>query len=171
MALDQTSSSGAPAHLPAGTRVAMLTSSYHAELTGAMAVSARDFLFASGLDASCLVDLSAPGAFELPVLAAALAARDDIDAVLCFGLVLKGQTEHDRHIAGAIAHGLTDVGLSSGKPVLFGVLTCNTLEQAQERARRTDQGGLDKGREVARAAVEALAVLNQIKALPLARKG
>ena len=79
--------------------------------------------------------------------------------MLAFGLVLKGETEHDVHIARAASQALMQVGLETDTPVLFGVLTTATLEQARARARRAADGGLDKGREVARAAIEVLAAL------------
>jgi len=152
----------APARLASPARVALVVSRYHAEITGGMADSARELLRDAG--AEIALSLDAPGAFELPLLAQALTARGDVDAVLCFGLVLKGETEHDRYIAGAVADGLTRIGLDTGKPVLFGVLTCGTLAQAQARARRAADGGLDKGAEVARACVETLNALRAIRA-------
>ena len=77
--------------------------------------------------------------------------------MICFGLVLKGETDHDRYISQATANAIMEISLSFGKPVLFGVLTCSTLEQAFARAKSTADGGtLDKGREVARAAIEVL---------------
>ena len=150
-----------PLRVRPDARVAAVVSSYHGELTGGMFEAARETLLDAGLEAGNLVRVDAPGAFELPLVAQRLARREDVDAVLCFGLVLKGETEHDRHIAGAVAHGLMRIGLEADKPVLFGVLTCGTLEQAQARARRAADGGLDKGAEVARAAVRALAALEQ----------
>ena len=99
-------------------------------------------------------------------MARKLARRDDLDAVLCFGLVLKGETEHDRYISSAVADALMHIGLECDKPVLFGVLTCSTLEQAQARARRADEGGLDKGHEVARAALEVLEALDAADEIP-----
>jgi 6,7-dimethyl-8-ribityllumazine synthase len=155
--------------LASPARVALVVSSYHAEITGGMADAAAETLRAAGVGAGELVRVDAPGAFELPVLAQRLARRADVDAVLCFGLVLKGETEHDRHIAAAVADGLMRVGLESGKPVLFGVLTCNTLEQAQARARRRADGGLDKGAEVARACVETLNALALAEGREVAR--
>ena len=150
--------------LPEGARVALVVSGYHAELTGGMARSAAETLRAAGLGDDALLEVPAPGAYELPILAQALAERVDVDAVLCFGLVLRGETDHDRYISAAVADALQRVGLEARKPVLFGLLTCNTLDQAVARARRADEGGLDKGREVARAAIEALATLEQIRA-------
>lgn len=142
-----------------GRRIACVVSRYHEDVTGAMLASARSTLDEAGWPAESVLVVDAPGAFELPLIAQALAERGEIAAVLCFGLVLKGETEHDRYISEACAHGLMRVALESGKPVLFGVLTCATLAQAERRARRESEGGLDKGREVARAALEALAAL------------
>lgn len=148
-----------PQRLPAGTRLAAVTSSYHGELTRGMLASAAQTLSEAGLAPGHLLAIDAPGAYELPLLAQRLAQREDVHGVLCFGLVLKGETEHDVHIAGAVAHALQQVALDSGKPVLFGVLTCGTLEQAQRRARRRQEGGLDKGHEVALAAIGAISGL------------
>ncbi|MCK6448749.1 MAG: 6,7-dimethyl-8-ribityllumazine synthase [Planctomycetes bacterium] len=148
--------------LERGTRIAAVVSNYHRELTDAMLASARRELLASGLAESDWLVIEAPGAFELPVLARRLALRDDVDAVLCFGVILKGETRHDEFIAHAVAYGLQDVALSTGRPVLFGVLTCETLEQARSRALPPDLGGKqDKGREVARAAVSVLLGLDR----------
>lgn len=158
MALVSARVSDAP--LPLGTRMGLVASGYHAELVDAMVRSAARTLAEAGLRECDLVRVEAPGAFELPLIARRLALRDDIACVLCFGLVQKGETDHDRYIAGAVAHALQRVALDSDKPVLFGVLTCDTLEQARARALSPAEGGThDKGREVARAALGALAAL------------
>ena len=161
------------APLPPGARVGVVASSYHAELVDGMVRSAEATLRAAGLAADGLVRVDAPGAFELPLIARRLALRDDLACVLCFGLVLKGETSHDRYIADAVAHALQRVALDTDKPVLFGVLTCDSLEQARARALPAEQGGtLDKGREVARAALGALAALEAAAAAgrPAARR-
>lgn len=161
-----------PSDLPRlrpGVRVVAVVSSYHAELCRAMARSAEAELQAAGLGADAFLEITAPGAYELPVIAAEFARREDVDAVLCFGLVLKGETEHDRHISRAVAHGLSEIGREQRKPVLFGVLTCNTLDQARARALSPADGGEhDKGREVARAALGALAAIDLARELPTA---
>ena len=149
------------ARLPEGARIACVVSTYHLELVGGMAASARDTLVAAGLDEDRFLSIQAPGTYELPIIAQRLARRSDIDAVLAFGLVLKGETEHDRYIASAVSDALMRIGLETDTPCLFGVLTCGTLEQAQARAKRAADGGLDKGHEVARAAVEVLAALER----------
>jgi 6,7-dimethyl-8-ribityllumazine synthase len=144
------------ARVPSGARVACVRSTYHAEITGEMSRAAHATLRAAGLAQRGWREVLVPGAFELPLVARALARRADVDAVLAFGLVLRGETEHDRHIAAAVSQGLMAAGLETGKPILFGVLTCNTLEQARARA---SARGLDKGGEVARAAIGALRAL------------
>ena len=150
-------SSPNPAALPSGARMGVVISMYHEEIGEQMLDSARRELERQGLELSTLFEVRAPGAFELPLIARRLAVRDDIHAVLCFGLVLKGETSHDEHIAAAAARGILEASLQTDTPILFGVLTCDTLEQAKERALPAEQGGrFDKGREVARAAVIAL---------------
>lgn len=156
--------SAAEPRLRRPARIAAVVSRYHPEITGGMFASARETLAAAGLAPEDLLRVDAPGSFELPVLAQSLARRRDVDAVLCFGLVLRGETDHDRYIASAISDGLMRVALEHGKPVLFGVLTCSTMAQAEARARRRAAGGLDKGAEVARAAVETLNALAEAAA-------
>jgi 6,7-dimethyl-8-ribityllumazine synthase len=151
-------------------RVAAVVSRYHPEITGGMFASARATLTAAGLAPGDLLRIDAPGSYELPLIAQRLARRPDVDAVLCFGLVLKGETDHDRYIAWAVSDGLMRVALEHEKPVLFGVLTCSTLAQAEARARRRAEGGLDKGAEVARAAVETLNALAEASAAPEAAR-
>ncbi len=155
------SSDDALPRLAQGTRVVCCRSSYHSELTELMRDSALETLLEAGLAEANVFEVVVPGAYELPIVARRLAQRADIDAVLCFGLILKGETEHDRHISNAVANGLTTVALETGKPVLFGVLTCNTLDQAQARARRRTEGGLDKGHEVAKACAGVLHALRE----------
>jgi 6,7-dimethyl-8-ribityllumazine synthase len=145
--------------LARGRKLACVVSDYHREVTGAMLASALARLEEHGLAPARIEVVWAPGTFELPLVAQRLAARREVAAVLCFGLVLRGETEHDRYIAEACAQGLMRVALDHRKPVLFGVLTCATRAQAERRARRESQGGLDKGREVAEAALAALAAL------------
>lgn len=156
----QKRSSEAPRAEREDLAIVCVVSRYHAEVTGAMCESALRTLKEGGVPEENVRVVEAPGAFELPILAQA--AAGEADAVLCFGLVLKGETEHDRHIAEACAQGLTRVALDAEIPVLFGVLTCATLEQALRRSRSRTDGGLDKGREVALAALETLDALEAL---------
>ena len=154
----------ASAQLPEGTRIGIVVSKYHFDITGSMLESAKRELAGAGLAPDQLSLVSAPGAFELPFLAQELAQRADIDAVICFGLVLKGETDHDRYISQATAQAIMDLSLRLAVPILFGVLTCSTIEQAIARSQPTEAGGqLDKGREVARAAIEVLLAAIEIR--------
>jgi 6,7-dimethyl-8-ribityllumazine synthase len=151
--------------LEPGARIGAVVSTYHHELTRAMLASARAELAAAGLAVEDLLVVEVPGAFELPLVARELGSREDVAAVLALGLVLKGETPHDRYIASAVANALQGVALELDKPVLFGLLTCDTLEQARERALPASEhpGSHDKGREVARAALATLAALQAAK--------
>jgi 6,7-dimethyl-8-ribityllumazine synthase len=101
-----------------------------------------------------------PGAFELPATARRLAASGEVDAVVCIGTVIRGETPHFDYVAGAAATGVLRAGSDTGVPVTFGVLTCDTTEQAEARA-----GGKmgNKGFEAALAAIE---MANLFAALP-----
>ena len=97
-----------------------------------------------------------PGAFELPLAAKMFAASGGVDAVIALGCVIRGDTPHFEYVAGECARGLMDAGLATGVPVIFGVLTTETLPQAQERA---DVRRMNKGRESMEAALEMIRLL------------
>ena len=101
-----------------------------------------------------------PGAFEIPVVAATLASSGRVDAVLCLGAVIRGDTPHFDYVAGQAASGVAKVGLDTGVPVIFGVLTTDTAEQAEARA-----GGKagNKGADAALAAIETVNVLRSLR--------
>jgi len=111
-------------------------------------------------DADGVVFLPAPGAFELTVIAAAMAASGRFDALVAIGCIIKGDTPHDQHLARAVTDGLTRVSIDHRMPVGLGVLTVNNARQARERA-----GGRhgNKGEEAMNAALDSLAVLRAIR--------
>jgi len=141
---------------PPGTRVALAVSRFNADVTEPLLDAAVASLTAAGLDAGRIEVLRVPGAFELPLAADRLAASGRFAAVIALGAVIKGETSHDRHIATAVAIGIEQTARARGLPVVFGVLTCDSLEQARERS-----GGRhgNKGREAAEAALEMIAAL------------
>jgi 6,7-dimethyl-8-ribityllumazine synthase len=160
MATDSGLAGRARLHRP-GARIAFVVSTFHHDLTLAMMESAKRELIASGVDADDMPMVTVPGAFELPLVARRFARRKDIDAVICLGLVLKGETTHDLYVSQGTTIGIQEVMLQTDKPVLFGVLTCNNLEQARARALAPEDGGeQDKGRELAIAAVTVLSALD-----------
>ena len=138
----------------ARARIGVVVSSYHGELTQVMLASALAELGKSGIVEALIVP--APGVFEIPLLARELARRKDIDAVLTFGLVLRGETTHDHWVAHGAVTGLVQASLETGKPLALGILTCAKLSQAKARAR-------PKGREVARAALDSLEALRLLR--------
>ncbi len=164
MALDPAQVQRERLHRP-GAVIAFVVSTFHRELTSAMLDSARAELRQSGVEDAAMPVAWVPGAFELPLIAQRFARRPEVDAVICLGLVLKGETTHDVYVSHGAMRGISQVSLETDKPVLFGVLTCNTLSQARARALPVEQGGeQDKGRELARAALETLAALEELDA-------
>lgn len=142
-----------------GLRVALVAAKYHREVVEALERGAVEAFLAAGGQRSDLVQSEAPGAFELPVVAAALARRGDIHAVVCVGCVLTGETSHDRYICEAVAQGLMRVSLDAGKPVAFGVLTCQTMAQAKARA------GGESGNKGVEAMVAAIRAAQSIRGI------
>lgn len=102
----------------------------------------------------------APGAFEFPVTCKALAETGKYDVIITLGAVIRGDTPHFDFVAGECASGITRISLDSGVPIVFGVLTVNTLQQAQERA---DVNGSNKGGEFAETAMEMASLIKQIR--------
>ncbi len=146
-----------------GVRVAVVKSNFHGDLTGAMAASARSALQEAGVAEADIIEAEVPGSFELPLAARRFARREDIAGVLCFGVVIKGETTHDQHVATGATQGIQEVMLETDKPVLLGVLTTENLEQARARALPPEEGGVhDKGRECAQALVQLLNTLDMI---------
>jgi 6,7-dimethyl-8-ribityllumazine synthase len=141
---------------PAAGRWAIVVSSYNESITGRLLDGAIATLTEHGVADGEIDVARVPGAYELPVVADRLASSGQYAAVLCLGAVIRGETTHDEHINRAVSHGLMQVGLSSGVPVLFGVLTCDTLEQAIQRA-----GGTvgNKGSECAEAGLQMASLL------------
>lgn len=137
-----------------GKKIAILVSEWHAELTEKMYVAATEVLKSVNLS-EYHIRVDVPGSFELSLASQYLAQRNDIDGVICLGVVIQGETRHFDFICSAVAQGITDVSLKYNKPVSFGVITSNTLQQAQDRA-----GGTlgNKGEEAAWAVVKMLQI-------------
>ncbi len=136
-------------------RFAIIVSEWNTEVTGALYTGAYDTLVKYGTQESNIISVQVPGSFELSLGAQKLAQREDIDAVICLGCVIQGETRHFDFICQAVADGITNVSLKYNKPVIFGVLTPNTQEQAMDRA-----GGKhgNKGDEAAITAIKMLAI-------------
>lgn len=144
-------------NLPVG-RVVIIRSRYHETITEALLTGALAELREQGIADSQIDVVEIPGAFELPAAAARVAKRISVDGIIAIGAVIRGETPHFDFICQSCANGLSRVAESSGKPVAFGVITSNTVEQAFERA-----GGRvgNKGQEAARAALTLYSALKQ----------
>jgi 6,7-dimethyl-8-ribityllumazine synthase len=141
-----------------GLRVAVVAARWHAEVTDALLAGALRGLADAHVPAPYVC--RAPGAFELPVIAGRLA--EEYDAVIALGVVVRGGTPHFEYVCSATTEGLSRIATETGIPVGFGVLTCDTTEQALDRAGLPGSSE-DKGREAAMAAVETALVLRQIR--------
>ena len=142
-----------------GVRVAVVTSRFNDLVTDRLLAGCLDGLDRLGVDPASVTRASVPGALELPLAAQRLAASGEHDAVICLGAVIRGATDHHIHVGGQCAAGLARVQLETGVPVVFGVLTTDSLEQALERA-----GGKsgNKGFDAAATAVEMVDLLSQL---------
>ncbi len=119
---------------PADARVAIVASQFNAEICEALLATAVGHLRAAGIAHDALTVVRVPGAFEIPVMAATLAARGNLSGILCVGCVIRGETDHFDHICRTAADGIARVALDYRLPVIFGVITAHTREQALARA-------------------------------------
>lgn len=142
-----------------GLRVALVCSRFNELVTERLLAGASDGLLRHGVDEASVTVAWVPGAFELPLAAARLAASGEVDAVVCLGAVIRGATAHFDYVAGQCAAGVMRAQLDAGIPVIFGVLTTETVEQALDRA-----GGKsgNKGFDAAAAAIEMADLLRQL---------
>jgi len=143
----------------ARSRIAIVVSRFNDAITDGLLRGAQQALGEAGIPPSAVTVITVPGAFEIPLTARRLAETGQVDAVVCLGCLIKGDTMHFEYIASAVAQGIMSVNLELGVPVTFGVLT--TLTEAQAEARASD-GPDNKGREAALAAVEMVALLRQV---------
>lgn len=141
-----------------GRRFALVVSRFHERVTARLLAGALDTLRRHGVEEENLTVVYVPGAFELAWAALRLARSGRHHAVVCLGAVVRGATPHFDHVAAAAARGALRAALETGVPVLFGVLTTDTLEQALERA----GGKTNKGVEAALAALETADLSEQL---------
>src|SRR5271170_2943551 len=137
-------------------RIAIVAGRFNDHVTAPLLDGALTALAAAGLPAECVPVHWVPGAFELPLVAKQLAGSGHVDAVICLGAVIRGDTAHFEYVAGPCAAGLAQAALDTGIPIAFGVLTTNDEQQALDRA-----GGAEgnKGAEAAATAIEMVALL------------
>jgi 6,7-dimethyl-8-ribityllumazine synthase len=142
-------------------RFGIVVSNYNESITSKLFSGAVETLQAAGVSDNAIDVVRVPGAFEIPLAALTMAQSGKYSAVLCLGAVIRGETTHDQHINRSVSLGLMEASLSTGVPVLFGVLTCDSLEQAIHRA--GGQAG-NKGVECAEAALQMAALMRRLGA-------
>ena len=137
------------------TVIGIVVSEWNDHITDSLLNGAKECLMAHGVKNEKIIVRRVPGSFELPLGAEWMLKQASVDAVICIGCIIQGETRHFEFIAQAVADGIMNVGLKHQKPAIFSVLTCNTMEQAEDRA-----GGKhgNKGVEGAVSALKMLAL-------------
>jgi 6,7-dimethyl-8-ribityllumazine synthase len=146
--------------LQPGDRLAIVVSRYHREMTDDMLRGAQHRLSELGWAESQVDVVFVPGAWEIPLAVQRIAQTKRYAAIIALGVVIRGQSTHDRHINRFVSLSIGKLSLQYGLPIAFGLLTCKSAKQA---LRRADPKGHDKGGEAASAAVEMIRVLRSIR--------
>jgi 6,7-dimethyl-8-ribityllumazine synthase len=136
------------------TRIGIVVSEWNDRITDLLLNGAEESLLEHGILQENILVKHVPGSFELPLGAKWMLEKTDVDAVICIGCIIQGETRHFDFIAQAVADGIMNVGLQFSKPVIFSVLTCNTMEQAEDRS------GGKHGNKGVEGAVSALKMLS-----------
>lgn len=148
-------------HVPSGEemRIGIIVSEWNDEITDALLNACLDTLTSNKTLKENIFTIHVPGSFELPSAAQMLMEGMELDAVICLGCIIKGETQHDQYIANAVAQGLMMISVDYSTPVIFGVLTTDNLEQAKDRA-----GGKhgNKGTEAAITALKMAALRRKL---------
>jgi 6,7-dimethyl-8-ribityllumazine synthase len=143
-----------------GMRIALVVGRFNDFISGKLMEGALDALVRHGADSDDISVVWVPGSFEIPLVAKRLAASHRFDAVITLGAVIRGSTPHFDYVAAEVSKGVAQVTMETGVPVIFGVLTTDTIEQAIERA------GTKAGNKGADAAMSAVEMVNLLKQLP-----
>ena len=144
---------------PKGMRVGIVASRFNSFIVAKLLDGTVDGLVRHGVDEENITACWVPGAFELPVVVKKMAESDDYDAVIAVGAVIRGATTHYEMVCNEATKGIAQVGIRTGKPVLYGVITTENIEQAIERA--GSKAG-NKGYDCALAAIEMVNLMGQI---------
>jgi len=142
-----------------GLKLGIVVARFNDFITNKLLDGAQDALLRHGVNEDDIEVSWVPGSFEIPLVAQKLANTKRYDAIICLGAVIRGGTPHFEYIASEVTKGIAQVGLSTGLPVIYGVITADTLEQAIERA------GTKQGNEGAKAAVTAIEMANLLNSI------
>jgi 6,7-dimethyl-8-ribityllumazine synthase len=144
---------------PPPGRIALVAARFNHLVVEQLVAGAQDGLRRHGLSEDAVDLVWVPGSLEIPPVAQRLAASRKYAAIICLGAVIRGETDHYDHVAAGAANGIVQAGLATGVPLIFGVLTCENLDQALNRAGA--KGG-NKGFEAALTAIEMIDLLRQL---------
>jgi len=144
-----------------GLRIAVVTARWNSHITLRLLEGVRRGLAAAGVDAAEVAECWVPGAFELPLAAKTWASSGRVDAVICLGCVIRGETTHYESVAGECASGIQAAQLETGVPIAFGALTVENLDQAL--ARSEGPSGHNVGEDGAQVVVEMATLLRQVR--------
>jgi len=141
-------------------RFAIVAARFNGFIVDPLIAGATDALARHGVPPDRIDLVRVPGAFEIPLVAQTIAKSKTYAAIICLGCVIRGETDHYDHVAGAATSGIANASIALGIPIIYGVLTCETLDQAIHRA------GAKAGNKGYEAAVTAIEMVNLLKALP-----
>ncbi len=147
-----------------GFRFAVIASRWNDFLTSKLTEGALDTLERLGAAEKNVEVFKVPGSYELPLTAQKVAEGGNFDAIICIGVVIRGETPHFEYVAGEAAKGIANVSMQTGTPVLFGIITADTLEQALNRS------GIKSGNKGVEAAMSAVEIVNLYKGLSGGKK-
>ncbi|MCZ6804783.1 MAG: 6,7-dimethyl-8-ribityllumazine synthase [Proteobacteria bacterium] len=141
-------------------KIAIVASRFNSFVVDRLYAGAIKSLAANGVSKDSITVVKVPGAFEIPVAVETLLDKNEYDAVITLGAIIRGETPHFDFLANECVHGIAQLAMNSGVPVIFGVLTVDNADQAMDRAGDEES---NKGFEAAAAALEMISVLRQIK--------
>jgi len=142
-----------------GLKFGIVVARFNDFITHKLLEGAQDTLLRHGVNEDDIEVTYVPGSFEIPLVAQKLANTKRYDAILCLGAVIRGGTPHFEYVAAEVTKGIAQVGLNSGLPIIYGIITADTLEQAIERA------GTKQGNEGAKAAITGIEMANLLKTI------
>lgn len=144
----------------AGFRIGIVAAKFNQQVTNKLLNACVDALTDHGVRKENIHVVRVPGAFEIPLVARVMAKSGRFDAIVCLGAVIRGDTPHFAYISAEVSRGIAQTALDTEVPIIFGVLTTETVAQAEERA---DSAQFNRGGEAAKSAIEMVKVMRQVK--------
>lgn len=149
-----------PGRSTGGFRIGIVAAKFNPQVTGKLVNACVDTLAAHGVRKENMDVVRVPGAFEIPLVARTMAKSGRFDAMICLGAIIRGDTPHFEYISAEVSRGIGQAALDTDVPIIFGVLTTETVAQATERA---DSKKFNRGGEAAKSAIEMVTVMRHVK--------